>query len=646
MRLLGGFELRRADDVLVELPTLKSRLLLAYLALPAGQPHSRAKLASLFWGDTREEQARGSLRSAIAALRNGLGDGIIEADRSDVKLVAGAVEVDVEVLATLATRVTAETGGIDRLYGGELLDGIAFSSEEFDVWLSFERARCRNLAEACYERTIHALIDRGKAGEAIVLGERLIAMDVLREQSHRLLMRIYDTAGERPKAMAQFQRLKELLQNELGTAPSAQTASLAASILRNAQTDQSTPTFQIEPSAVVPGPVSIAVLPFASLAEGTDDHLIARGFSEDLITELSRLPELFVIAPQSSGQFPESVATVRASAVDLGVRYAVSGTYRRVGARLRITAQLMEASTNRCLWAERYDGDISDALTMQDDIVARIAGALDTEIRSAERERAASLKGEAFGAWELAHRGLWHIHRTTKADYELAEGWLKRAIAVAPDYAVPYAGLAHVAFSRAVWNWVDDLPSTVMAGIEHGKQAVVLDPRNAFAHCVLGRLLLLAGQVSAGIDCLRRAIALNPSLAYGYLGLGHALMWAGKPDEALQHLERAIRLSPKDPTMTSFLAFLAFCRFMLGDFAEAEAAARKSIEILPGQTWSRLALAAALAGAGRVHDARVAIAEARAFDPELTVGSVEQFLRHAPESYRQSLFAVLREAGL
>jgi Flp pilus assembly protein TadD len=206
--------------------------------------------------------------------------------------------------------------------------------------------------------------------------------------------------------------------------------------------------------------------------------------------------------------------------------------------------------------------------------------------------------------------------------------------------------LAHIAFSRAVWNWVDELPATVRRGIEHGKHAIKLDPKNAFAHCVLGRLLVLAGYIEAGTDSLRRAVALNPSSAYGYLGLGHALMWAGRPGEALPNLERAMRLSPRDPIMTSFLAFTAFCHFMLGQFAAAETAARKSIEMLPDQTWSRLALAAALAGAERLEEARVALDEARQIDPSLSLKSVEPFLRHAPKEHREALFGALRTVGL
>ncbi len=654
--MLGGFDLVSSQGDAIKLPTRKSCLLLAYLAAPPGQSHSREKLAGLFWGETQTEQARGSLRHALAALRSALGPQCIDAAHDTVTLSPGHIDSDTDRLAQAAGKGVDAVGlDLDSIYRGEFLAGHSHSNQEFTDWLLFERTRCRNLAETVFERAIDALEAGGRTSEAIALAHRLVALDPLREQSHRILMRMFEAAGERSKALEQYQRLKDLLAKELGVEPSAQSAALARLILA-AQPDGVAATASApsaEPDAAhraadiaLPGPISIVVLPFASLSEGLDDQLVARGFSEDLITELSRMPELFVIARQSSDQFPTASATASVTASDLGVRYAVAGTFRRSGDWLRVTAQLADAASNRCLWAERYDGRVSDAFAIQDDIIARIASTLDAQIRLAERERAAALDGETFGAWELAHRGLWHLHRFTKAETEIAEAWFARAIALSPRFAVPYAGLAYAAFVRALWNFSDDLEAVVTAGISHGRQAVALDPKNAFAHAAYGRMLMLSGKLQDAFDYMRRAVDLNPSFAGGHFALAQALLWAGQPKQALPRLELAERLSPKDPLLYGFLNWTAFCHFTLGDFAAAQAAARRSIQLQPNDRWSRLGLAAALVGAGRLEEARDAVAAARALEPELSTRSLELFLRHAAKESRDGVLAALQAAGL
>jgi TolB-like protein/Tfp pilus assembly protein PilF len=658
--MLGGFDLVSSHGDAIKLPTRKSSLLLAYLAAPMGQSHSREKLAGLFWGDTQTEQARGSLRHALGALRSALGPQCIDAGHETVTLLPGHIDCDTDRLARSAGKGADAAGlDLDTIYRGEFLAGHSHSNQEFTDWLVFERTRCRNLAETVFERAIGALEAGGWITEAIAMGHRLVALDPLREQSHRILMRMFEAAGERSKALEQYQRLKDLLAKELAVEPSAQSAALARLILAAQPDGTAAPVSApaAEPDAraaaapgaagiAVPGPISIVVLPFASLSEGTDDQLVARGFSEDLITELSRMPELFVIARQSSDQFPAASATASLTAGDLGVRYAVAGTFRRSGDYLRITAQLADAVNNRCLWAERYDGPVRDAFAIQDDIIASIASTLDAQIRLAERERAARLDGETFGAWELAHRGLWHLHRFTKAETEVAEAWFARAIALSPQFAVPYAGLAYAAFVRALWNFSDDLEAVVTAGLGHGRRAVELDPKNAFAHAAFGRMLMLSGKLQDAFDYMRRAIDLNPSFAGGHFALAQALLWAGQPGHALPRLELAERLSPKDPLLYGFLNWTAFCHFTLGDFAAAEATARRSIQLQPNDRWSRLGLAAALVGAGRLDEARDAVAAARALEPGLSTRSLELFLRHAAKESRDGVMAALQAAGL
>jgi TolB-like protein/DNA-binding SARP family transcriptional activator len=675
LRLLGRFQLLAANSVPIVIQTRKSRLLLAYLASPPGQAHAREKLAGLLWPDAQEEQSRASLRHALTELRNALTPLAIEAGRDSVMLAPGRLRIDVDVLTRAAkAKGAADAKDVDGIYRGDFLDGDSLSNPDFEDWLTFERTRCRNLAQAAFEQATAALEGRGRAGEAILLAERLVALDPLREQSHRVLMRVLEAAGERPKALEQYQRLTELLERQLAVEPSPQSAALAAQMRARQSTTAKAPTPLTESPTVqtgpapshtasirslldggersdpaphtVPGPISIAVLPLASLSEDSDDQLVARGFSEDLIMQLSRLPELLVIARQSSDQLPSSAASASASAGDLGVRYAVSGTYRRSGDRLRVTVQLTDAATNRCVWAERYDGEVGDAFVIQDEIIFQIAFALDANIRIAERDRVARIDGAAFSAWEMAHRGLWHIHRPKYAELDSAGMWLERSMALSPRFSLPYAGLAYIAHVEVAYGLTGDPAAVVRRGLDHGRKAIELDPRSPLAWSVTGRLLMLTGRLSEAFAYQRRALELNPSFAYGYLGLAQTHMWAGENAEALPLLDLVQRLSPKDPLLGIFLIFKSSCHFHLKDFAAAEATARRSIQIYPQDMWSHLSLAVALAGDGRLQEARAAISAASAMSPGLSLGTIEPFVRHAVPQSREETLAALRAAGV
>lgn len=659
LRMLGGFDLSRADGAPVELPTRKTRLLLALLAAPAGQSHTRESLAALLWGDTRDEQARGSLRHALAALRARLGHDLIEADHDHVALATGYIDTDTDRLARAAGKAAdIATLNADGLYGGEFLAGHAIAGQEFSDWLLFERTRCRNLAETAFERIITFLQTKGRYEEAIPLAHRLITFDPLREQSHRLLIGLLYGAGERAKALAQFNALKTLLDRELGVGPSPQTLALVRQTLADepaAGKDQSSlhrtpatgPANGPRSGIKFPGAISLAVLPFANLSESADDRYAVQGFSEDLVTELSRLPELFVIARQSSDGFPSASRTAATAANDLGVRYVVAGSFRRSAGRLRISAQLIDGTKDRCLWAERYDRPFAETFAIEDDIVAQIAGNLDAEIHRAERERAAGHVDEMSGAWELTHRGFWHAYKFTPADADAAEDWFRRAIEVSPDYAMAFAGLCYTAYVRAVFRFSSDLPALAREGVRCGTRATELDPANAFAHIVLGRhLLTLLGNLPEAFDHFRRGVEINPSFAQGHYSLAQAHIWAGQAQKALPHLELALRLSPKDPLLSMFLTMQALGHFSLGNYESAEASARRAVQVQPKEAWARLALASTLMVSGRQGEAHAAVEACRVVAPYLSMTAVEPLIRHATPRLRDPLLAALREAGL
>lgn len=644
--LLGGFELRRAGGPVLVLPTRKAEMLLAYLALPAGQAHSRDKLAALLWSDRQDAQARGSLRNALAALRAVLGPDAVRGERDMVEIEPARILADVDRLAAAAAgESVVDDASLQLALRAELLEGVVPPSEGFAEWLSFERTRCDGLAVRAAQRAIVAHQQAGRFAAAIDLAQRLVARDPLREYSQRLLIRSYLAAGEHSRASAQLQSCREVLARELGVAVSEETAALLRPA--SAMPGVESPQLAVAPAADLPdGRFAVAVLPFADLGGEPGRDFLAEGFSEDLVTELSRRREFMVIARQSSALFSGRPETASAAATELSVRYALTGSLRRAGERLRVTVQLIDALGNRCIWAQRYDRVIADIFAVQDEIVASIVASVDAEVRHDERERAArKLPGE-LDVWELFHRGLWHVYRFTRDDVSAGEQLFERALERAPDFALPHAGLAYAAFVKAIWYFVADPEPAVAAGLAHAEQAISLDGDSAFAHFAIGRLLTLAGDLDRALHHLALAVELNPSFAQAHFGLAQAQIYAARPEQALASIAIALRLSPKDPLASMMLALSSFCHYGLADYAQAEADARRATQLHRRETWSRLALAAALVALGRIDEAKAAVAEARGIEPSLSLDSFSRLVASVPQELRLRVWAGLTVAGI
>ena len=656
LRLLGGFSLRDAAGQPIELPTRKCELLLAYLAMPAGRLHGRDKLAALFWNDRDEEQARGSLRKALSSLRAALGPQALTGDRDAVALDPAAIAVDADQLASLANN----PAGIDEAAPvwryGEFLESRPSASAEFADWLTFERTRCRNLAQTVLEGMAIRLADGGNLSEAQSVGQRLLAVDNLREESHRLLMRLFARAGERSRALAQFQGCRDLLKRELGVEPSLETVRLSREIASDVsstvdesprQADAPASTAGASPSWPTERPrgLSIAVLPFAGRNDGDPDFL-ANGIAQDIITELSRQRDFLVIAPQSTVGYGGGAGDARSAAHDLDVRYVLAGSVRRGGGQLRVAVQLIDASGDRCVWAERYDRPAEDVFDVQDEVVGRIIANIDAEVRAAERERAARKRPENLDAWELFHRGMWHAYRFTRDEHASAQRCFQRALSLEPAFSLPHAGLAYVCLSAVTWHFTTDVRETLVTGIGHAETSLALDASDAFSHVVLGRLLTFVGDRSRAAHHLAMAIDLSPSFAQAYFGMAQLHFWSGRPREALLNVDQAIRLNPRDPLGSMFMTLQSFCNYWLGDFAAAEVASRRATALNARETWSRMGLAVALVALGRSDDARAVIAEARRIDQGLTVASFDAVVGQTPADLRERVYAALRQAGL
>ncbi len=377
IKLLGGFEARLKGGPSLDLPTKKTQALLAYLAIRPGEARTREKIADLLWSDRGDAQAKASLRQALTALRKalqGLDPDPLSIEGEKLALDPSAVEVDVDEFERLVEE--GSTGSLEKaasLYRGDLLDGLDARDPVFDEWLTVERERLRELAINGMSRLLNQQTSAEQPEGAIDTAKRLLTLDPLREASHRALMRLYAAQGERSHAIRQYETCCDLLKEQLGVEPEAETRALHDAV-REGQEPKAPQEDAVGRPRVVPvgnDPLplpdkpSIAVLPFKNMSGDPEQEYFTDGITEDITTELSRFRDLFVISSLSSFTYREKMTPVQRVGRELGVHYVLEGSVRRAGSRIRITAQLTDASTGQHLWAERYDRDFGDIFDVQ-----------------------------------------------------------------------------------------------------------------------------------------------------------------------------------------------------------------------------------------------------------------------------------------
>jgi len=397
----------------------------------------------------------------------------------------------------------------------------------------------------------------------------------------------------------------------------------------------------------LPAKPSIAVLPFVNMSGDREKEYLADGISEDVITGLSQVRWLFVIARNSSLSYKGTSPDVRQVGRELGVRYVIEGSVRTGGNRIRVSAQLVDAVHGKQLWAERYDRELADIFLLQDEITERIVAAIQPELNIAEQERARRKPPENLDAWEAYQRGLWHLYHFTNEHFDEALKLFSRAIDLDPNFAPSLAGKAYVHIQRSFYSDSSNRRQTLSKGIEAARAAVNQDDKDATAHFSLGRALCLSCEFDPGIDELETALSLNPSFAQAHFGLGHVLAHTGRMETAINSLDRAIRLSPHDPHLFAFYAVRALAHFYLGRYEEAVAWASKSVRAPHATFWPHLTYTATLAGFGRLDDAKAAYVELARLRPGYTAATVrEDFFFTHDQSIVNMTINALRAAGL
>jgi TolB-like protein/Tfp pilus assembly protein PilF len=401
------------------------------------------------------------------------------------------------------------------------------------------------------------------------------------------------------------------------------------------------------PLPALPDKPSIAVLAFQNLSGDPEQEYFADGVVEDIITALSHHRWLFVIARNSSFTYKGRAVDVKQIGRELGVRYVLEGSVRKAANRVRITGQLIDATTGAHLWAERFEGTLDDIFELQDQIAADVVGNIAPQLERAEIERAKRKPTENLNAYDYYLRGMANLNRGTREAIDEALPLFKKAIELDPDYASAYGTAAWCHFWRKVNGWMVDPAHEIAEGARLARRGIELGRDDAVALTRSGHALAhLSGDLDAGVALLDRAVMLNPNLAAAWFLGGFLRVWLGESDNAIAHFERAMRFSPLDPETYRMQAGMAAAHLFARRFDDASAWAEKASRDLPSFLMVVGVIAASHALAGRIDEGRRAMDRLRALDPTLRISNVRDWLSiRRPDDL--AVFAEgLRRAGL
>jgi len=392
---------------------------------------------------------------------------------------------------------------------------------------------------------------------------------------------------------------------------------------------------------------SVAVLPFDNMSGDASQTYIADGFTEDLITALSKFHWLRVVARNSCFAFKGQAVDVRRAAEELEAKYVVEGSVRRAGNRLRVTAQLLDGATGEHIWADRYDRDLQDLFALQDEINGMIVGRLEPELGVAERTRAIQKPTQNLGAWDCYHLGLSQMYRFTREGNVEAQRLLRRAIEFDPRFAQAHARLAYCMILEMVYFDARPAPEVLEEVLRLAQSAVALDAEDAFCLMALGRVHIARREYEMGLAACKAALALNPSMGIAYCGVGDALAYSGRLADAIPYFEEAIRLSPNDPWRWAFYSYGALACILVGRFEQAVEWAQKAILVPNCQYWARAHLAAALGYLGRTAEAAATLAELKKLRLAFSLAFVREQLFYLESSEQiERYIDGLRRAGM
>ncbi len=393
----------------------------------------------------------------------------------------------------------------------------------------------------------------------------------------------------------------------------------------------------------LPEKPSIAVLPFDNLSGDPEQEYFSDGITEDLITDLSKISGLFVIARNSVFTYKGRAVKIKEVGRELGVRYVLEGSVRKANNRVRITAQLVDATTEGHLWAERYDRDLKDIFALQDEVTQKIVAALAVKLTEDEQIRLVRKYTDNMEAYDYVLKGKEYNNRYTEDANVQARQMYERAIELDPEFAFAYALLALTRFHEWSFGWSQD-PRILEQAFELAQRAIALDESLPLGHAMLGTTYLWKKQHEQAIAELENAIALSPNDADWLANLGSFLNWDGRPEKAIGLVKKAMRLNPMYPVW--YLWNLGHTHFLMGRYEEAIEILKRTRDRNPNFLPAHVYLAASYSERGRQKEARAEAAEVEKLNPQTSMDAWKQRLPYKDKAVLERLFDSLRKAGL
>jgi Predicted integral membrane protein len=629
VQLLGGACLLSGETPLSGPPAQRHRIaLLALIVASWPQPLSRDRAMAMLWPEKDLASSRRLLNLAVHVLRSALGDAAIASTGDGLLLNASAIRCDLHELR--AAIAAADVTRVARLYAGPLLDGFHLGeSSDFGYWLDERR---NELAHAYIGALLTLAAQQEASGDVhgrVGTCRRLVAADPYSGVYALTLMRALDAAGDRSAAIQHAAEHAHRRRADLELDPEPEVAALAARLRREGPRVRSP---LVDPNGDRSAS-SVAVLPFLRLSTEDESEYFAEGITEDVIAHLSKIRALKVISRTSVMAFKDRRTSLKEIGRTLGAATILDGTVRRAGDRVRIVANLIDADSERLLWAETYDRQMTDIFSIQTDVALQIAAALKAELSRDEQTRVRRAPTHDVQAYRLFLQGRQWFIKFTPDSLSRAIELFDRAIARDPTFALAYAHVA-MAHAELAEGGTADPAEAYRRATDAAGRAIELDPELGAAHCTMGLLKTIRAFDWEGAERdYKRAIELSPSGAdaydlYGRMcaaveryddaiellrraqeldPLAHrvdivtALLRAGRYDDAITRAEEAVELDRSDERARATLGWAYFLRGRRADgLAELEAAASVS----PGNTLWLAQLGEAYALAGEVTKAR------------------------------------------
>ena len=549
--LLGHFECLLSSGTRISLSMRKAEVLLAYLALAPGIRHPRERLINLLWSDRGEEQARNSLRQCLSAIKKSLGDAadlVLLVDRTTVTLKPELIDVDALEFERLATEGDFESlSTAVGLYRGEFLEGISIRDAASQEWLDSERARFERQFIEILTNLAETQLVSHDFGTAIRSTERLVKQDSLGESGWRLLMRAYFDNGDRSHALQAFKRCEKALRDELDVDPEPATMELRNQIAGGNVKLEQTSTPSVGKSPVDPPATtdhSIAVLPFDNLSGDPEQEYFSDGITGSIILNLSSFPGLNVKSRNSSFAFKQQIKSLGEISEELEVDYLVEGNIRKSDERIRITVQLIEATSGNQVWGKRYDAELAELFDLEEDLSRTIAATVTGQIES-DLQRVALAKGAAHQqAYDLLLQGTYFLHRSTAEDIANGIACFNQCLDSDPDNVRAHGTLYNCHMLNWMERWLKDYePSFELAG-KHAAKALALDPESGLANYAIGEFMMFSRNYVEADKYLDKALAINPNDPDSLTAKAVNLQMQGHLDTAYDLVHKAYQLDP------------------------------------------------------------------------------------------------------